>query len=76
MHNLFLATSATTLFNNPHLISDDFKLTQTFKNYFESAIGKLGIKECEATSDMNANSGSKDSVDVAIKNIRTIQVLK
>ena len=67
LHNLFLATSATTLVNNPHRISDDFKLTQTLKNYFESAIGKLAIKECEASSGVNANSGSKDSVDVAIK---------
>ena len=46
---------------------DDFKLTQTFKNYFESAIGKFGIKKCEASSDVNVNSRSKDSVDVVIK---------
>ena len=39
---------------------------QTF-NYFKSAIGKLGIKECEASSDVNANFRSKDAVDVAIE---------
>ena len=40
---------------------------QTFNNYFKSAVGKLGIKECEVSSDANANSRSKDGVDVAIE---------
>ena len=42
-------------------------IVQTFNNYFESEVGKLGIKECETSSDVNANSRSKDSIDVAIK---------
>ena len=60
-------SSAITLINNENVISDDFKLVQTFNNYFKSAVGKLGIKECEVSSDANANSRSKDGVDVAIE---------
>ena len=30
-------------------------------------VGQFGIKECEGSSDVNANSRSKDGVDVAIE---------
>ena len=53
--------------NNENVISDDIKLAQTLNNYFESALGKLEIKECEASSDMNPSSRSKDGVSVAIE---------
>ena len=33
-------------------------------------VGKLDIKECEASSDVNAYSKSKDGVDVAIENYK------
>ena len=49
-----------------NVISDDFKLAQTFNNY-SSAVGKLGIKKCETSSDVNANSRVKDGADVAIE---------
>ena len=48
------------------MISHDFKLAQTINNYL-SAVGKLGIKGCDASSDVNANSRFKDGVDVAIE---------
>ena len=60
-------SSAITLINNENVITDDFKLVQTFNNYFESVLGKLEIKEYEASSDANASSRSKDGVDVAIE---------
>ena len=50
---------------------------EIFKNTFftehlrvtasESAVEKLGIKECETSSDLSANSRSKGGVDVAIE---------
>ena len=49
------------------IFSDDFKLAQTFNNYFKSTVGILGIKECEASSDVSVNSRSKDGVDDAIE---------
>ena len=58
-----IQSSAITLINNENVISDDFKLTQTFNNYFGNAVGKLGIKECEASPVVNANCRSKDGVD-------------
>ena len=61
-----IQSSAITLINNENVISDDFKSAQTFNSYFKSAVGKLGIKEREASSNLNANSRSKDGVDVAI----------
>ena len=51
-----IQSSAITLINTENVISDAFKLAQTFNNYFKSAVAKLGIKEYEASSDVNANS--------------------
>ena len=62
-----IQSSAITLINNENVISDDSKLAQTFNNYFKSVVGKSRIRECEASSDMNANSRSKDGADVAIE---------
>ena len=44
---------AITLINNENVIPDDFKLAQTLNNYFKSAVGKLGIKKREASSNVN-----------------------
>ena len=38
----------------------------TFNNYFKSAVEKLGLKEYEASYDVNANCRSKDGVHFAI----------
>ena len=62
-----IKSSVVTLINNENVIFDDFKLAQTFNNYFKNAVRKLRTKECEASSDMNANSRSKDGFDVAIE---------
>ena len=62
-----IQSSVITLINNENVIFDDFKLAQTFNNYFKNAVRKLRTKECEASSDMNANSRSKDGFDVAIE---------
>ena len=43
------------------------KLAQTLNIYFESTVGKLRTKECEANFDLNANFRSKNGVDVAIE---------
>ena len=51
-----LQSFAIVLINNRNVISDDFKLAQIFNNYFKSAVEKLRTKECEASSDLNANS--------------------
>ena len=51
-----------TLISNETVISNVFKLAQTLNNHFKSAVGKLEIKECEASSGVNANSRSKDGV--------------
>ena len=40
---------------------------QIFNDSFKSAVGRLGVKECEASSDVNENCTSKEGVDVAIK---------
>ena len=55
-----IQSSAITLINNENVISDDFKLTQTFNNYFGNAVGKLGIKECEASPVVNGVDGPID----------------
>ena len=56
-----------TLVNNKAIISNGFKLAQTLNIYFESTVGKLRTKECEANFDLNANFRSKNGVDVAIE---------
>ena len=61
-----IQSSATILINIENVISDDFKLVHTFNNYFKSAVEKLGIKEYEASYDVNANCRSKDGVHFAI----------
>ena len=48
----------------------DTKITFVYNfvyNSFKNAVRKLGIKECEASSDVNANSRPKDEDDVAIE---------
>ena len=40
----YIQSSAITLTNNKNIVSDDFKLAQTSNNYFESTVGKLGVK--------------------------------
>ena len=62
-----IQSSVLTLINNENVISDNFKLAQTFNNCFKSVVKKLGIKECEASPGVNANSRSKDGVEVAIE---------
>ena len=42
-------------------------MTFLINNYFEKAFGKSGIRKYEASSDVNGNSRSKDSVDVLLK---------
>ena len=71
-----IQSSAITLINNENVISDNFKLTQNFNNYFEGALRKLEIKECEASSDVNANSRSKDCFDVAIEKYKDHSCIK
>ena len=58
-----------TLINteNNQIISDDLELTETFNNYFESAIANLGIKEYESSVTDNTNSESSDGVHLAIE---------
>ena len=60
----YIQSSAITLVSNKNVISDDFELAQTFNNYYGSKVGKLGIKECETTSDVNKNSRSKDGIEL------------
>ena len=60
-------SSVITLVNNKNVIFDDFELLQTFNNDFESAVAKIGIKECKASYDVNANSRSKGGVDVSVE---------
>ena len=62
-----MGAKVETTSNNENVISDDLNLSQIFNNYFESAIGKLEIKECHASSEVNANYRSKDGVDVAVE---------
>ena len=62
-----IQSSEITFANHTNVISDDFKLAQTFKNYLKGAAETLRIKEHEANSDMNVNARSKDGVDVAIE---------
>ena len=71
-----IQSSPITLKNNESFISDDFRLSQTFNNYFKSAAEKIGIKECEVSSHVNPNSGSTDDVDVAIENSKDYTIIK
>ena len=62
-----MGAKVETTSNNENVISDDFNLSQIFNNYFKSAIGKLEIKKCDASSDVNANYRSKDGVGVVVE---------
>ena len=55
----FIQSSATTLISNKVVTSGDFKLAQTFNNYFKST-------ECEVSSNIIANFRSKYGFGVAI----------
>ena len=46
------------------------------QNYIESVVGKLGLKECQADSSVNANFRFKDSVDVSISNDKDHPTIK
>lgn len=62
-----IQSSAITYANKTNVTSDDFKLAQTFKGYFESLGGKLGKKECEANSDVKVIERSKVGVNATIE---------
>ena len=63
----YIESSTITLAHNENIFSNYFKLAQTFNNCFERAEGKLRIKECEAYSEVNANSRSMGGINVAIE---------
>ena len=70
-----IKSSVITLINNENVIFDDFKLAQTFNNYFKNAVRKLRTKECEASSDMNAILDLRMVLMLLLKYTRTVRVL-
>ena len=53
-----------TLVENDELISDESKVPNSFRNFFENAVHSLGIKTNEYSND---NYGLKNPVETAIK---------
>ena len=53
-----------TLVENDELISDESKVPNSFRNFFENAVHSLGIKTNEYSND---NCDLKNPLEIAIK---------